>query len=215
MSTRMLTQKLSRSDGVFESCLAPETEFSIKVSKQGYFTNCVRINTAGFPANEIIVGSLELERIIVDEGIEVKNIYYDFNKSDIRPDAAVELNKLVSRLRSNPTIKIELGSHTDSRGNDEYNKKLSQRRAEAAVKYIVRKGIDQGRVTARGYGESALKIAVASTEEDHQANRRTEFKVTGFLKTETIDLEALDVPLEVTEFSGQDSFDDCPELEIR
>lgn len=109
----------------------------------------------------------------------LSNIYYDFNKSNVRPDAALELDKLVTILKEHPGMHIELGSHTDSRGNDEYNMLLSQRRADSAVAYLVGRGIDRARLTARGYGESKLVNRCANgvhcTEAEHQANRRTEF----------------------------------------
>ena len=81
-------------------------------------------------------------------------------------------------LVDNPKITIELSSHTDSRGNDLYNQDLSQRRAQSAVDYIISKGIDKNRITAKGYGESRPVVKNAKTEVQHQANRRTEFKVT-------------------------------------
>ncbi len=121
--------------------------------------------------------SLNLEEITLDKTFRVENIYYDLDKWDIRPDAALELNKLVQILVDNPTIKIELGSHTDARATEIYNLRLSQRRAESAVNYIVSKGIDRGRITAKGYGESELLIRNAKTEDEHQTNRRTEFKI--------------------------------------
>ena len=107
--------------------------------------------------------------------------YWDFDKFNIRPDAALELDKLVTTLNENPTIWIELGSHTDSRGNDAYNQKLSQNRANAAVAYIVSKGIAKERIKAKGYGETVLvnqcKNGIKCTDEEHQLNRRTEFKI--------------------------------------
>ncbi|WP_309600815.1 OmpA family protein [Emticicia fluvialis] len=121
--------------------------------------------------------SLNLEEITLDKTFRVENIYYDLDKWDIRPDAALELNKLVQILVDNPTIKIELGSHTDARATEIYNLRLSQRRAESAVNYIVSKGIDRARITAKGYGESELLIRNAKTEDEHQTNRRTEFKI--------------------------------------
>lgn len=88
---------------------------------------------------------------------------------------------MVKILKDNPTIWIELGSHTDSRGKDAYNLNLSQKRAESAVDYIVSRGIDRNRITARGYGETQLlnrcSNGVECTEEEHQLNRRTEFKI--------------------------------------
>ena len=121
--------------------------------------------------------SLNLEEITIDKTFRVENIYYDLDKWDIRPDAAIELDKLVQILVDNPTIKIELGSHTDARATEVYNLRLSQRRAESAVNYIVSKGIDRARITAKGYGESELLIRNAKTEDEHQTNRRTEFKI--------------------------------------
>lgn len=111
----------------------------------------------------------------------LSNIYYDFDKSNVRPDAAIELDKLVTILKEYPGMRIELGSHTDSRGNDQYNLLLSQRRANSAVAYLVSKGIDRSRLTAKGYGESKLLNRCANgvhcTEAEHQMNRRTEFFV--------------------------------------
>ncbi|MFN8353574.1 MAG: OmpA family protein [Spirosomataceae bacterium] len=121
--------------------------------------------------------SLGLAKLEVGKKFVLDNIYYDLDKSDIRADAAVELDKLVQILRDNPSLKIELSSHTDTRASDAYNMALSQRRAASAVKYIVSKGIDSKRMVARGYGERQLIIKDAKTEEEHQTNRRTEFKV--------------------------------------
>jgi outer membrane protein OmpA-like peptidoglycan-associated protein len=99
------------------------------------------------------------------------------DKADIRPDAAVELDKLIAVLKDNPSIRIELSSHTDARSGDAYNLDLSQRRAQSAVDYMVSKGIAADRLVAKGYGESQLIIPNAQTEEEHQVNRRTQFKV--------------------------------------
>ncbi len=124
-----------------------------------------------------------LDPIIIDKAIVLENIYYDFAKWDIRPDAAQELDKLVNILKDNPEISIELSSHTDSVDTESYNMRLSQRRAESAVAYIVAAGIDPSRITAKGYGESrpiAPNTNPDGTDnpEGRQKNRRTEFKVT-------------------------------------
>lgn len=120
---------------------------------------------------------LVLEKKEVDKIIVLDNIYYDLDKSNIRDDAALELDKLVTMLSDNPEIKIELSAHTDSRAPDNYNLNLSQRRAKSAVNYIISQGIDDSRLTAKGYGETMLIIENALTEEEHQVNRRTEFKI--------------------------------------
>lgn len=120
---------------------------------------------------------LVLEKIEKDKIFVLDNIYYDLDKSDIREDAAIELDKLVVILNDNPELKIELSSHTDDRQTDAYNLNLSERRAKSAVKYIISQGVSGDRLVARGYGESKLLIPNAKTEEEHQVNRRTEFKI--------------------------------------
>jgi outer membrane protein OmpA-like peptidoglycan-associated protein len=125
----------------------------------------------------IVLDKIELNKIFV-----LDNIYYNFNRADIREDAAKELDKLVQLLVDNPEIKIELGSHTDSVDTDAFNLDLSQRRAESAVRYIVQHGIAPDRIVAKGYGES--KPIARNTNPDgtdnpvgRQKNRRTEFKI--------------------------------------
>lgn len=129
-----------------------------------------------------------LEPIIIDKSIVLENIYYDFAKWNIRSEAAQELDKLVDILYDNPEIQIELSSHTDSVDTESYNQRLSQRRAESAVDYIVSAGIDKARLTAKGYGES--QPIARNTNPDgtdnpvgRQKNRRTEFKVTEISKS--------------------------------
>lgn len=126
--------------------------------------------------------TIKLEKLSKGQTFVLKNIYYDLNKYFIRPDAAVELDKLVQIMKENPTMKIELSSHTDSRGSDAYNLKLSQNRAESAVKYIISKGINADRIIAKGYGETRLvnecSNGVKCSEAQHQENRRTEVLIT-------------------------------------
>jgi len=113
--------------------------------------------------------------------LKVNPIYFNLGKSDIRPDAARELDKIVTVMKQNPEIKIELGSHTDSRGTDAFNLSLSDRRAKASAKYIISKGISADRIVGKGYGESKLINRCADnvkcSEPEHQLNRRTEFIV--------------------------------------
>lgn len=117
----------------------------------------------------------------VGDVIELEHIYYDFDKANIRSDASIDLDKLADVLRQYPGMSIELSSHTDSRATDVYNQALSQRRAQAAVNYLVARGIAPQRLTARGYGESQLRNNCADgspcSEAEHQRNRRTEFRV--------------------------------------
>ncbi|HMR88402.1 MAG TPA: OmpA family protein [Saprospiraceae bacterium] len=117
----------------------------------------------------------------VNQVFVLKNILYDYDKWNIRPDAAIELDRLIAFLNENPSIRIELSSHTDARGNDRYNEKLSEKRAASAVAYLVEKGIAKNRLISKGYGEYKLinecKNGVVCDEDLHLQNRRTEVKI--------------------------------------
>jgi outer membrane protein OmpA-like peptidoglycan-associated protein len=138
--------------------------------------NLTRKNTAG-----VLTSNIQMKKILLGEAIKLENIYYDYAKANIRPDAAKELDKLVAIMKDNPQLIIELGSHTDSRGGAPENMSLSERRAKSAVEYVISRGIDRTRISGKGYGETVLtnKCAdgVQCSEEQHQENRRTEFKV--------------------------------------
>lgn len=111
----------------------------------------------------------------------IENVYYEYQKFDLLPQTIITLNKVIDVMKANPDITIDLISHTDSRGTDEFNMKLSEKRAQTAVDYVISKGIAKSRLTAKGLGESRLvnkcKDGVDCTEEEHAQNRRTEFKV--------------------------------------
>jgi len=113
--------------------------------------------------------------------LKLNPIYFDLDKHNIRPDAALELAKVVEVLRDHPQMKIDVRSHTDSRASDSYNLKLSQRRAKATAEWIIAQGIDASRITYKGYGETQLENhcsnGVKCSEEQHQENRRSEFMV--------------------------------------
>jgi outer membrane protein OmpA-like peptidoglycan-associated protein len=188
----VLAETTSSDDGTFEFQVDGETDYLIIGEKPDYFTTRTNFSTVGesIPSEQLVEEvttknfqtELIMDRIILEKAIVVENIYYGYDSANIRSDAAVELDKLVSFLEDNPEIKIELGSHTDSRGDDDYNRDLSQRRAESAVAYIVSKGIDKNRIRARGYGETqpiALNTNPDGSDnpEGRQKNRRTDIKV--------------------------------------
>jgi outer membrane protein OmpA-like peptidoglycan-associated protein len=102
---------------------------------------------------------------------------FDFDKHNIKPQAAFELDKLVQLMQKYPDMVIRVESHTDSRGTDAYNQDLSERRAKSTVQYIISKGISENRISGKGFGESQLKVNCGEncTEEQHQQNRRSEF----------------------------------------
>jgi outer membrane protein OmpA-like peptidoglycan-associated protein len=126
------------------------------------------------------------DKAIYEEGqvIKLSNIYYDFDKSFIRKDAARELDYVLQLLRTYPSMHISMLSHTDSHGKDSYNERLSQRRAEKAMFYLVSKGISPSRLTYEGFGESQhvneCEDGIDCDEMRHQLNCRTEVKITKF-----------------------------------
>jgi len=172
-------------DGMYKTVVDNPAEYMVKAMMPNYIADC-----SPFPLNSLKPGTtlsaprdLLLDKLVINKTFRIDNIYYDFDKFNIREDAKPELDKLVRIMKENP-IEVELGSHTDCRGSFKYNDKLSQNRAESAVNYIISTGIDKSRITAKGYGERQLvnqcADGVKCTPEEHQANRRTEFKVTGY-----------------------------------
>ncbi|MDX1829047.1 MAG: OmpA family protein [Lutibacter sp.] len=166
-------------DGKYLFVADCDTKYSFASNKMDYFYPAVlKTITTSSKKDDVQTVVLEMNR----ELINLNTIYFDFDKYNIRPDAAVELDKVVAYMKKYPTLKVEVGSHTDSRGSFKYNEKLSEKRAESTVEYIVSKGIDSSRITAKGYGERNLvnkcSDGVKCIEEEHQLNRRTEFVIT-------------------------------------
>lgn len=131
-----------------------------------------------------LYAQIAVDEIIVGKTFRLDNIYFDLDKSFLRPASKRELDKVVDILNSYPTMTIEMSSHTDSRASHEYNESLSQRRAQSTYDYLISQGISADRMTYKGYGETRLvnKCAdgVKCSEAQHQLNRRTEFTVTSF-----------------------------------
>ncbi|MFN4146961.1 MAG: OmpA family protein [Runella sp.] len=187
----LVAQGFTRGGGIFGTFpLEENKEYSLLFEKNGFISKREPFSMAGRAIPQIFRKkavfdttfriSVKLDRLALNKTFVLENIYYDLDKFNIRADAAVELDKLVQILKDNPTLKIELSSHTDSRASDAYNNKLSQNRAQAAVDYIVQNGIDKERLIAKGYGETRLIIKNAKTEEEHQKNRRTEFTILSY-----------------------------------
>ncbi|MET4081386.1 peptidoglycan-associated lipoprotein [Pedobacter sp. UYP30] len=168
--------------GDFKLKLADSSEYRLLAEKTGYKSGGINLSTKGLDSSTVLTQNLYLDQIAINEPVKLDNIYYDFDKATIRPDAVKELDKLVKIMQDSPTIFVELGSHTDSRGSDAYNLKLSQRRADAAVQYIISRGINKNRIEAKGYGETkpvnGCVNGVKCSAADYQLNRRTEFKIT-------------------------------------
>lgn len=176
----------SDTQGKFIYQLDAQSDFTVVANQQGRYSQTELVSTKGLDRSKTLYVTLKLGVCELTSNSQwvLKNILYDFDKSNIRPDAAIILDNVVSVMKQNPSLKIELSSHTDSRGNDKYNLELSQRRAEAAVNYLVANGIERNRLIAKGYGETKLLNRCANgvncSEEEHQANRRTEIKVLNY-----------------------------------
>lgn len=179
-------QQTSDVEGKFIYQLEPNSNFTVVANQAGRYSQTELISTEGLDRSKTLYVTLKLGVCHLVEGDNwvLKNIHYDFDKANIRPDAALILDNVVSIMKQNPSLRIELSSHTDSRGDDQYNMGLSQRRADSAVAYLVSHGIARDRLVAAGYGESRLLNdcgnGVSCSEEQHQANRRTEIKVLSF-----------------------------------
>ena len=188
--------------GDFRFTLRENVDYIFLASKQGYLNGRERETTKGQERSRDFMVTITI--MAVDKPIELPNILYDFGRWDLRPESMVSLDKLVETLNDNENITIELMSHTDSRDTEEYNLQLSQRRAQSVVDYLIEKGIEAERLSARGYGKSTPKMvddeieaqnpflrsgttlteqyinSLANDEQKeiaHQINRRTEFRV--------------------------------------
>lgn len=174
-----VARHITDESGRYSFPLLKETDYRLQADKENYFKQSARISTRT-ATSPIIRTDFRLFPLEVNQVVRLDNIFYDYNKWNIRPDAAIELDKLVQTLRDNPTVRIELSSHTDCRGKDAYNMSLSEKRAKSAVDYLISQGIEKGRLVSKGYGESKPSETCACekcSEEQHQNNRRTEFKV--------------------------------------
>jgi outer membrane protein OmpA-like peptidoglycan-associated protein/tetratricopeptide (TPR) repeat protein len=159
--------------------------YKIRIEKEGYETQQKTITVSQYETEINVPVVVSAIKVKIDKGVDIaivikfNQIYFDLDKSDIRKDAKVELEKIVEVLKTYPKIKIEIGSHTDARQHRKYNKILSQKRAEATLNYLVKRGISTSRLTAKGYGESQLVNQCADgiicSEKEHQQNRRSSF----------------------------------------
>ncbi|SFI53542.1 OmpA family protein [Olleya namhaensis] len=176
-------QKNTLSDvkGEFIFHLKQASTYALNGNKDGYFSNEVELTTNGEDRNKSLFIDFEMCVNPCGQAIKLDNIIFNLGKWDILPAARPDLDYVVKLMQDNPTIKVEMSSHTDSRGSDQYNQELSQKRAQSSVDYLMSKGISRARLIARGAGESELlnrcADGVTCEENEHTINRRTEFKV--------------------------------------
>lgn len=175
------TFKSNSATGKYLVSLPAGKNYGIAVKKDGYLFHSENFDIPATAAFQEVEKDIELKKLAVGGKIVLRNIFFDLDKATLRPESAAELERLTKLMNDVPSLKIELSGHTDSRGSDTYNQQLSEKRAKAVVDYLTTKGISADRLKWAGYGETQLvngcSNGVNCTDEQHQENRRTEFKV--------------------------------------
>ena len=171
--------KTSSNEGVSEFMLVCDEAGKLIVSKEGYNSKIVDLKMSNEEFTSINIMLDPIEKIIVAEKIELNAIYFDFDKSNIKAEAAFELDKLVQIMNKYPEMTVSIESHTDSKGPSSYNQRLSEKRAKTTSQYVISKGIDSSRLSSAGKGESSPVVDCKNCSKDEdQLNRRSEFIIT-------------------------------------
>lgn len=162
--------------GEYLIVLTQGAEYALHVSRPGYLFKSLNFNYSEVKNFEPVVVDVLLDKITAGSVAVLNNIFFDVDKYALKTKSASELNNIVRFMRSNPTVKIEIGGHTDNSGSREYNLQLSEKRARSVYQYLIEKGISEKRLALRGYGQDR-PVGSNDTEEGRQQNRRIEFKV--------------------------------------
>ncbi len=163
-------------NGNYLITLPSKRNYAAIVKKSNYLFFSQNFDLLNLKPNESFILDIPLQPIEKNASIILKNVFFDFDQSTLKPESYIELNQLVKLLKENPNLKIEIAGHTDNVGNDDYNLKLSQNRADEVKNYLIKQNIEADRITAKGYGKTK-PIADNITEENRAKNRRTEFKI--------------------------------------
>lgn len=182
---KKLKETITQADGAYSFEVETEKNYTLVAKKENYFTDRKKFTTVGKSSaktqNALNLAhqgvNMSVKEIVLNQENEIPHILWDLNAAELKPTAKLQLSKTTQLLKDNPNIIIEIGSHTDSRGDHASNVILSQKHADAVRNFIVSKGITGNRVTSVGYGEMKPLVENAVSEEDHARNRRTEFSV--------------------------------------
>lgn len=164
--------------GKFIITLNSGKNYGIAVKATGYLFHSENFDIPAGSADQLVNKTIELKNIAIGSKIALRNIFFDYGKSTLRPESNAELDRLVKLMKEVPNLKIEISGHTDNTGSATVNETLSQQRAEAVVTFLTNKGVSASRMTSKGYGASR-PVATNNTDDGRQMNRRTEFEITG------------------------------------
>jgi outer membrane protein OmpA-like peptidoglycan-associated protein len=184
----LLKTTVTNEKGEYSFQVEQGKNYKVLAEGQGYLNKKIEVSTDTITKSDTIRTNIGIKQT-PKGSIVISNIYYETAKADLRQESQESLNKeLVDLLKDNPKLIIEISSHTDDVGTNDYNQKLSQARAESVVNYLIGHGIDKSRLIAKGYGEGK-PIAPNTTPEGRQKNRRTEFKIIGYVKNIEVSYE--------------------------
>ena len=173
-----IAKAMTTPQGEADFTLPGSVDYSIQVNADDYESNMASVSKEEDGEVDLVIELNPIEEIITEEEIVLNPIMFDFDKSNIRKQAAFELDKLVQVMKKYPDMVIKVNSYTDRRGPESYNQGLSERRAQSTVQYVISQGIDESRISGEGFGESNPKVDCDQcTEEQYEMNRRSEFKI--------------------------------------
>ncbi|MBN9284597.1 OmpA family protein, partial [Flavobacterium sp.] len=175
----IIAAKTTAADGTVSYDVECDKAYTLQVAKDGYESNNFPVSKTRGGIVNINADLQPIDVIVTETEIILNDIYFEYDKSNITQQGAFELDKLVQVMKNNPAMVIMVKSHTDSRGSDQYNMNLSDRRAKSTVQYIISKGIAKDKISGKGYGESEPKVNCGEncTEEEYAKNRRSEFLI--------------------------------------
>lgn len=174
-----LSSKTTKEDGHGNLLAECDKEHVVQAVMTGFESNAITVEASPNGDLKRTIKLRPIEAIIVDDKVQLNPILFDYDKHNIKPQAAFELDKLVSIMKKYPNMKISVGSHTDTRGRAEYNLQLSEKRAQSTVQYVISQGIDANRISGKGFGQTSPAVQCGSkcSEAQHQKNRRSEFTI--------------------------------------
>ncbi len=179
-SSKTINQAIANKyTGEFLVCIPTDKNYALNVSKKGYLFYSENFTLTGKDNTKPFLKDIPLQSMKTGNKVVLKNIFFETNSFDLKPESTVELNKILQFMNENLNLRIEISGHTDNVGSDAINQKLSENRAKAVVNYLTSKGIDPSRLISKGYGKTQ-PIATNNNEEGRALNRRTEFKIIGF-----------------------------------